>query len=178
MDLSGADHLQNVLTALQENYTEQELQKRIVLGNNYPGIPKHIPEGGGMTDSIQKETKWCPQCEDHRPVKEFGNKTDSPDGLNHWCKPCTNKKAKEYAAKKKENTTTPKSTPKNTEDKNNDLVIPVDLTDLDWVYNELEFIAKRDERTMAAQIRYYLKQISRGDLVTPKYPSIMEQTID
>lgn len=105
MDLPGADHLQNVLKALQENYTEQELRKRIVLGNNYPHIPKNIPKEGSMFAS-----KWCPQCTDFRPTTEFGRKKNSPDGLNTWCKPCTNKKVKEYAARKKGGKTNPGKT--------------------------------------------------------------------
>lgn len=212
----AANHLQNVLAALRENYGEQELQKRIVLGNNYPGVPKHIPEGGIMdteqknhsgyqpSASAQKpknppkapygkkDVKWCPQCEDYRPTTEFGNKKNSPDGLNTWCKPCTNKKAKEYAAKRNKKSkagadpTDPRKQPpypfeKCSEEpekkKNNRLVIPVDLTDLDWIYNELELVAKRDERTMAAQIRYYLKQISRGNLVWDR-PAAAEMVHD
>lgn len=41
--------------------------------------------------------------------------------------------------------------------KNNRLVVSVDLTDLEDIYSELERVSRTEERTVEAQIRYWLK---------------------
>jgi hypothetical protein len=39
--------------------------------------------------------KWCPACEQEKPLADFGNNRASSDGRTAYCKPCHNAKGKE-----------------------------------------------------------------------------------
>ena len=52
--------------------------------------------GGGSLFEVEMDTKYCPGCEDDRPVKEFSKNKAKKDGLCSQCKSCEATRNREY----------------------------------------------------------------------------------
>lgn len=42
-----------------------------------------------MSESIIEDNKYCPKCEKHKPMSQFGTYKRNKDGLRNTCKECT-----------------------------------------------------------------------------------------
>lgn len=51
-----------------------------------------------MTTLVVDGNKFCPGCDDERPLVEFGKRKHSKDGYAPRCRSCTNDQRREYRA--------------------------------------------------------------------------------
>lgn len=51
------------------------------------------------TDSPLHETKFCPRCQQQRPVAEFARRRKGSDARQGWCRECVNSARREAYAR-------------------------------------------------------------------------------
>lgn len=96
--------------------------------------------GTGHNTASTISMKTCTGCEDQKPadLKHFNRSTRSSDELDSLCKECRNLKKRQVRQMNK-------------------FTLSIDLSGHPDVYDRIKRIAEQEERTMEAQVRYWLK---------------------
>lgn len=152
------------IAAREGKFDDKDVEelKLIVLGQS-----GHLAKGGTMMSqalwravskgSVQDGMKRCSKCKEIKSIEEFSHNKNSKDGLDYWCRDCYKcyKLSRVDVKKTKENAACPHG-------------VWIDLSRYPDLLKEIERIAENEERTVEAQIRWWIRRnfhsFKQGDM--------------
>ncbi len=100
--------------------------------------------------------KTCSKCKVVKPLSAFYKDSGSPDGKCYWCKDCTTQRQKELEEKKMTKQTGETSSKQVSKSEN--LILKIDFTHYQELYEKLMNQAKKDYRSPDMQVLYWIGQ--------------------
>lgn len=108
-------------------------------------------------EPVPEGMKRCSKCKEIKSIEEFCHNKNSKDGLGYWCRDCYKcyKLSRVDVKKTKENAACPHG-------------VWIDLSRYPDLLKEIERIAENEERTVEAQIRWWIRRnfhsFKQGDM--------------